>query len=432
MGDDAPLVVSLGLKHKMAGQGLTSELVERGVRSAEKYPNDRRLLMDMIEVFERRGAGLADCDMIISMVLTSLENRHMVGSESQTRSAVRRMADALMDLGHVEEAAGMYQWNLSSALRDEDQKAVDKNAGKLGEALRRMGLLSDAYQVHQQAWQMAKDEQTRGFHLARACLLGAIMGETEKVSALLADHLSEVSTSGWLPLIRSYLAIIQKKSLDEGLNSMVSRNEEQQREAVLLLAQSDVVAGTTAYRAKLEEYMGLYPDDREVWIVNDAYNRIKEGAGSAFFYGSLSLLHGSDPWVKEAVQRYRERGGTNAVVDLDKLDGLLKDCKPIRWPTLESGWEKTVMPDKNIPVGAVALAADAWLKQGQKSKAKELVLKYQYYAAHRAQSWVLSNKQYALRARCNHLYHLIDGAKDGGSLGLADKQGAGASDSQVR
>ena len=416
VGGESPLAVLMELGSKAGTNGVSAELIDRGIRTAEKYPNNRNLLLTLAAVFEKDGEGLADCDMIVSLLMASMESRFMAGSAAQTRLVVGRMAEAMMTLGRSEQAAIMEQGCIASAMEDQDVKATGRSALELGDAMRQMGLFSEAYKVHLQALKLADDPAARGPHVARACVLAALMGEKEKVAALQAEYPQEVARSGWQPIINAYVSIIDKKDIGPGSAEMLKQSGRLQREAVLLLAQADIAAKKTNCRAKCDEYMASYPDDRELWIVCDAYNQIAASDHAGSFYTSLELLHGEDPWVQDAARRYRERGGKDGKANPNEIATRLSDCEPTRWPMLAGDGRKDGIPDKGIPVADLTVAVDALLKEGQKQKARELVLRYQYYVANLRDSWVSTDRQYALRARCNHLYHLIERAKEGCGL----------------
>jgi len=416
VGADSPSIAALRLKQACRTGRLTSDVLNHGLELAAKYPNSHELLHALVDTLTDERYGPADSDLAAEISIAALNSKYVPGSAAATDHMRAHLAQALMELGHNHAAEQQLRPIVEAAFRHEDKGPAALYCGKLAQSLRNMGRYRESLRFRElavEAWQ--EPCRFREEQVVQAGICAALSGKPETVKQILADHGAEtgVETSGCL--LESYLKLLNGEPLDAEATARVLRfqftRDWRNREVVILLAQSDLLAGRFEHRERLAGFLETHPNDRELWILLDAYERKRPTPGSHLFYESLAWLHGDDDWVKRAVADSRGRPRQGQQGAPTEIRELLAEYEPLRWPTLDGKGEPNGSPPAGrIVPGAVAVAVRQLLTEGNNAEAKQLSLRYAHYAALTRHPAARASQGHALRAYCKHLCHLAAGS----------------------
>ena len=215
-------------------------------------------------------------------------------------------------------------------------------------------------------------------------------------------------------ICKDYVNLLKGGGIDTDQRlSDLRRTRNWYRDILILLAEADLAAGTVAQQHRVIDYLRWHPNDREFWVLFDAYRRKRPVPGEELFYECLKWLHGHDPWVKQAVAEYRKKKTSQtASVDVATIKGMLAEFDTAVWPTFKSMRTGSANASaSSLPYGSVAMATKAFIKEGNHDQARDMVLRYKNFATVLTDMSVGSEKSHALRAHCNHLLHLIKASR---------------------
>jgi hypothetical protein len=329
-----------------------------------------------------------------------------------------------MTLGHNDQALPLLSSAFGSSV--EQGSMSDRRYGdRLAEVLRNMGKYEEAIEVRTKLAEVSDDaDGYKGRQIGHVAICHALMGNRDAFDPLFTENKKHIDRSKIFYPVWCYRHLLHGDTVNVdalkgewsgggGKVLVPEKDDWHGREVELIIGQYDLLMGVTDNRARVMDLLEMRPNDRELWVIFDAYERLKPSAEASFFYESLAWLHGDDPDVKECVSDFRDRvkEGKAKVSKINSRDLLarLSDYEPLRWPLI-----MRAKPSQNrrltepIPYGAVAIAARDLLKKRDVSTATTLVLKYGHYASETQQYSEKKYEGYFLRVYCNHLLHLIE------------------------
>lgn len=412
VGENSPVILSYRLHLAGHTKTVSEKLIRSAFAAAARYPNQNGLLCRLCDTIWSRPDGLADADAAVALVLARLGNNYMRGSAWQTRYAVRSMAHALMSLGRSDVASTFFLQNAQNALATDSIGGALSDLSMLGLALRRMGRYGDATGVHIAALKMAvESKRKQPYHLANAIISAALASQLEVLDSIGGEFTMETGVPHLTALGLDYMNLARGGKINKAEREKdLYRFRGWYREILMLLTEADLAAGTAKQWERVEDYVKQFPNDREFWVLFDAYQRKNSLPDAGLFYESLSWLHGHDPWVRQATAAYRKRAKKPATVDIAAVKKAVSGLPKTKWPTLKP--MGAIPADASfLPYGSVAMAARTLIDKGQHDQAMDIVLRYKNSAPGTACMPAMFSKGHALRVYCNHLLHLIEASR---------------------
>ena len=420
VGSNAPIVLSCRLKMALSTGTLGTNLWDRAVAAASIYPNDYRLIFPITSILSADDTmSPADNDLLVGLCVAILNSRYMFGASSGRRYMMDMIADATGLLGQHLLEFQLRSELYDSAMESGDADSVVWYSDRMAEALRRMGLLEDSYKVWSASYDtcVASKKFTKQ-ELTETCIGACLLRREDLVQEVLKRHKNTQLYEGFDTLIAGYLDALHKVPLSaERVSAFYHFSYDSQwafHEHFIPLAYMDCLHDSDACRRKTTQLLEIAnPNDREMWMLFDAYDRRDPSDESWCFYEALDWLFKGDPGVDLAVAERRKRRPMVPGADKANEETVMKQLgrfkNSSRWPaglvrcSPEDLSPTKIPPDilaMSFPPGSVAVVVRDLLKQGKKDTARELVLQYHAYAT--------SIHAYNLRVYCNHLYHLVE------------------------
>ncbi|MBA4388221.1 MAG: hypothetical protein C0404_09585 [Verrucomicrobia bacterium] len=417
VGQDSPLALDCRITSMNCRGILDTNLFERAITTACKFPNSCNLLDSLVMLLKtEHPASPADCDLLASICAAGLNSRYMFGSSSGERYMMTGLAQAADALGNHQLGLQLWGACISSATESGDETSVPLYADHAASSLRRLGLLEAAFNLQsgvlEQRYKM-KTSSTKD--VVNTYLPAALLGRQDILQGLPARDQSALSRGGERCLLDGYLDLLRGNPINaqaaRELKRVSSWAPWAYHEATILLAQEDFVTGTNSHRREITEYLEMNPNNRDLWVLFDAYDRRESLPDSWCFYEALEWLFKKDPWVRAAVAAWKQRQPNTSGNGKDCADrvmaciGVYKEVP--RWPT---GADVRIEGSKagRLPPGSVAVVVRDLVNKGENAAARDAALRYQVHAASSDHPYAKFNRGYALRAYCNHLFHIAE------------------------
>ncbi len=404
VGSNAPGVVEWRIRAASDRGDIPPELLVRGLATAARYPNANGLLGLLGNLMYGPPHGGADADLAVALALTQLGSPYLRGSSDQDRRIVGKLSQALTALGREDIATAFAHANAKAYLEDGDVEHGRTSLTQLAAACRSMRQFETAIRVCLTAVSTMKGSgQDIQDALLQAAVCAAFVGDTGTFDTLDGRIRTLTNDSFKRYLLDGYRQLLAGKPVDFGqLRCCLTADPLCRREAAILLAEADLARGTTNECGHVVALLARCPNDRELWVLFDAYDRKHPRREAGLFYESLAWLHPESAWVAQAVKDYRARAKVAAAPDPADYEDLLKTLAPaahIVFRALPAGEALT----RPIPPGGIALVARQLVAGGEKQRARDLVNRYHSYAYHSDE-----NGGHPLRVYCSHLLHVLN------------------------
>jgi tetratricopeptide (TPR) repeat protein len=396
------------MKAAMEANAVSGELLEKSLVEASANPNQYWFLWTIAKACSNDWYGICDQDISIGVSLAAYDNRYLPGN-SDKDDVILMLAQSLANLGRNDTAVSVVRWRMQSKRWGDWQRTSPRYLETLARCLVRMGRYEQSIPYFVAAFQaFPSNHSDRNKMLVEGAEAAALCGKTEVIRQILRDHFGEISQLQMTFLLTTYLDLLEGRPVDMMVwDKCKGKDGWSKYRTLILAAQLDLMCGTYEQFGSVEKWVRMYPDDRVLWFLYDAYERHKPAKSAPDFYRSLKWLHGGDPWVRDmASQRdVRRLEKEKTAADVKELLDKMKDYPADRWPGQNPTKEKEAWQlCLSIPPGAVACAIQDLLKDGRYGLAKELALRYH--------SLVVAAKiTLPLRSYANHLIHLVDQAQ---------------------
>ena len=381
VGEDHPVIVIPRVNEALVRRQIDPVFREKAMRVAALQPNNYGLLLRLAAIYRLGNQAGTDYDMAASLDFAALQSRLMPGSGLKI--------DAAADLAANAKDLGMYSLCLEFAkplCAMTDEKAPDcfRYAEMACDALHLMARYSEALPYCARLINTAKTPDERLQGLFFMAVDGAMSGRADILDRVIEGSKEESARTNSRFILDGFRDALAGKPIDlPAMRQQIDRTPLREI-AWFLVAQLEIPAGEQTQRKETAAFVSLNPNDRQGWIVLDAYDRMEPKAESACFYDALEWLHSDDPWVQKAVAAYRERAGKSpagAPPGADELIKQLQEFKPVRWPPRDPQSPHAADVLKAIPPGAPDAAIRKLLAEGNFDKARELALRIHAAAA---------------------------------------------------
>ena len=428
IGADSPAVLAAQLELAWQKGRLTPEMFDNALQVASKYPNSHALLIAIADILMDKRRGLADCDLAASIAVSDVMSRYVPGSKATARYMMSLAAEAMMMIGRNNEAVQVLWEVADETLDSEYANSAAFYCGQLADALRGMGRHEESLKVRMQILEsLPRQYAVTPWHVAQAGICASLTQKEDIITELLEEYGSDVVLNDACQLVTAYLEMLRNGLLsDETITIMQrlrGRSDWIGREAIILLAQVDILTGKDRYRSQIRNLLAVMPNDRELWILFDSYDRIEHQPDTQAFYESLAWLHDDDPWVRRAVKMFRIRSSGNQQASPSEAEEALAAYEPVRWPTIASVRHRAARRfPGDLPPGTVTVAVKELIKTGKYERAMNLALRYGHYASTLAQQFIAEDRGRLLRTHCNRLFRAAENAQRGSdqSAGMGD------------
>ena len=358
--EDSPFVIDCRLRNGCYGSQTRDKIVDRGIRTAAKFPNSHSLLTSL-------AANTLDRSMSASLMAASLLDQYQTGTGSKADEQ-RDLAEYCAELSRddvamellSEEGPNQPGSNLYLLLEDL------ADAGRWDEATKLYGLLEAKLDQDQRKWMAPY-----------AAFSAAVLQKKDLLDQILAEQHDVLETENLADIFQSYSDAVGGKALNGddylGIGRQIDFGLIWN---MLLVAQCDAAKGISQHHRFMTEMSFGYPMDRFIWIAQDDYQRRDPSNDAPAFYDYLGWLFGNDPWVAKAVADFHARGGTDKEIDVSALrtdlqQGLQNGPYRVELGTLD--WNHVLTPWR------VAACVHQLLNRKKVADATEIARMYRDY-----------------------------------------------------
>lgn len=410
-GADAPALVLRRMEEIKSRGRATYEELQQAVRTAARYPNEYWLLW-YTATSMCHGADLgADCDLAASMLIAALRNRYLTGTGDKS-DAIQRLGQSLSSLGRDNLCVELMAGPCLNLVKKGKHSEAAWYGWLAGRALVRMGQYEEAIPYcnisvrgNDPTEKLQRD--MRNESLVGVAVAAATLGRTDLLEQVITEHRADLKKERLLFLLEAYRDALAGKPVD--LKAMRAKSPKTPWwmgiEEYLFYWQMDLLAGKRDWRGALVGCLRLFPIERRMWYLYDAYDRASPEDESACFYEALDWLYGDvDPWVRQAAADYRQRRPDARPLDPAEVARRLAAMPSEVWPIAQAALKKPAeeISDK-LPWGAVAAAIRQLLERGEFDQAQNL--------AQRNLALAVNCKAYDARIPAHHLVHRVEQAR---------------------
>jgi hypothetical protein len=372
VGEDSLPIVTARLKLAAREDHIDPALMDRALALASRFPNQGILLgaidgalLDSCDVDARRGGAIAWVD----------DNSRSWPGTGDKSPSLQETAFALNMLGRPDLACcALQQYTDRSDPTDQLRRKMDC----LLQAMRPQDAL-DAYD----AASITHDD--KGTDAAALALVAAgLTNNRSEIDQISREWSVEFEKDGLAPVIDNFTnaaagtpmtrhAFLRLDKVDHGLPA---------QSGILLSALADLASGTQLDRLYLYSLMDQHPSNRLIWAFVDAYIQRTGRPVTNVFYPGLAWMFPDDPWVKQAVERFKSHPPATqpAIRNLDKMltlqESTLSDLEKLdAQGKLDSDAVYAAMSHDLYPL-ALAESVHHLLETNQQDAAHKLALRY--------------------------------------------------------
>lgn len=359
-GEDSPTIIQMNLAQAAIAGKPDFLLMKDAIDVAGKYPNNGDLTDDTATAAAYAVGGY-NKSMAASIQLAKTQSRY-IPAIGQTR-AINAAARAMNEIGNTADAL--------ATIQNTDVDDYDYTSDAPMAILTQAGRFQDVIKFYQDNRKRKITTSNITHHIA---LCAAIVGDIDTLRDVLARYQNFFASDKTLTVFQEYLRELehpdQPMTFDTRKIQRVSI--ERLSDILLLYVNRDMEARGGRQLGKVATQMTLWnPNSRLAWVLEDQYMRQNPSPARTFFYDTLEFLHDDDPWVKQAVARWRALKLPTVENKWDKHP-FLRDDGRFNQITQKNAEEFTL----TVNCWAVGAKIRSLLDDGQRNQALSLAARY--------------------------------------------------------
>lgn len=298
LGPDHPFTLQQRLEFGHAAPDFLAT-IRKATEVAGKYPNDRRLLIQLAHAYKAFNIDAADPAMTISILCASLQNHYMTGTGEKPYER-HEIAYDLINLGRPDIALELITWPGKKDTQDVD--TVVNAAAFCGQ----YPLALDAYLATRSALSPEMEKRC----LPAAAFSALMSGRQQTFNDLVSQRQQELAAKNIDDGFERLGKVAGGLLFDPGASAGHSKGPTSGYDVRWVEVgwyANDIARVKTDARQYMIIRLGQDPFDRHGWIYYDAYDKIAPSPDAADFYSFLEWMFPDDPWAAAAVKAFTGR-----------------------------------------------------------------------------------------------------------------------------